>query len=59
VALGCKRVEMNKTWVTTDIGVNTAREHTDERQAIDPPRREGWGKGRGVETHVVALRDHD
>jgi len=59
VALGCKRVEMNKTWVTTDIGVYKARENTDDWQAIDPRRREGWGKGRGVETHIVALRDHD
>ena len=59
VMLGCKRVEMNTKWVTTDMWVDKARANTDERQAIHPPRREGCRKGRGVEAHMVAFRDHD
>ena len=30
VVLGCKRVEMNKKWVTTDTGVDKAKANTDE-----------------------------
>ena len=57
--LGCKQIKMNKTWVTTYIGVDKARANTDEWRAIHPPRREGWGKGRGVEPQIVACRYHD
>ena len=53
--LGCNRVELNKKWVTADIGVDKAREaQTSGKQYILHDGK-GGGKGRGVDTHIVAF----